>query len=109
MLTTILAIVVLVLVVLLVIENYQTYQLKKEVQNFRLGVGEITEGEMEKEKRKEEVLKLFQEDDQISNKEVVEELKVSRTSAFRYLEELEKEGRIKQVGKTGRFVYYSLK
>ena len=42
----------------------------------------------------------------ISNDEVQSLLKVSDATATRYLDELEKEGLIKQVGKTGQDVYY---
>lgn len=42
----------------------------------------------------------------ISNSEVQSLLKVSDATATRYLDELEKEGLIKQVGKTGQDVYY---
>ena len=36
-------------------------------------------------------------------------LGVSDTTAYRYLQELEQEGHIRQVGKEGRGVYYQLK
>ena len=41
--------------------------------------------------------------------QVADLLGISRATAFRYLEELEKEGLIMQVGKTGREVEYRLK
>jgi len=41
--------------------------------------------------------------------QVADLLDISRATAFRYLEELEKEGLIMQVGKTGREVEYRLK
>ena len=42
----------------------------------------------------------------ISNNEVARMLRVTNMSAFRYLDLLEKQGKIKQVGKTGRSVFY---
>lgn len=42
----------------------------------------------------------------ISNDDVRKMIGVSDATAVRYLDELEKEGAIKQVGKTGRAVYY---
>lgn len=42
----------------------------------------------------------------ITNNQVEKLLGVSDATAERYLEQLEKEGLIKQVGKEGKFVYY---
>lgn len=43
---------------------------------------------------------------EITNDDVQSLLKVSDATAVRYLDELEKEGIIKQVGKTGKYTYY---
>ena len=63
-----------------------------------------------KEAGKEKILftLMHSKEGRITNDEVEKMLKVSDTTAGRYLEELEKRGRIKQVGKTGRGVYYVL-
>lgn len=45
--------------------------------------------------------------DQITNDWVQKKLGVSDATAVRYLDELEKEGIIKQVGETGRSTYYT--
>lgn len=45
--------------------------------------------------------------DRFTNDELQSYLKVSDTTIGRYLDELEKEKVIKQVGKTGRSVYYA--
>jgi len=45
----------------------------------------------------------------VSNEEIREYLGVSRRSVIRYLDELEKEGKIEQVGDIGRGVVYRLK
>lgn len=45
--------------------------------------------------------------DGLTNDEVQKILRVSDATATRYLDELEKEGRIKQVGKTGSGVKYT--
>ena len=42
----------------------------------------------------------------ITNNDVEKLLGVSDATATRYLDALEKEGKIRQVGKRGRFVYY---
>jgi Fic family protein len=44
--------------------------------------------------------------DKITNDMVQEVLGVSDATAVRYLDELEKSGIIKQVGKTGKYTYY---
>lgn len=59
-----------------------------------------------KEKRKREILRLLQKKKKISNDDVEKTLGVSDASATNYLEELERAGKIRQVGKTGRYVYY---
>ncbi len=45
----------------------------------------------------------------ITNNDVEKLLGVSDATATRYLDELEKQGKVRQVGKTGRSVYYQLK
>ncbi|MEK7658854.1 MAG: winged helix-turn-helix domain-containing protein [Patescibacteria group bacterium] len=69
-----------------------------------------------KNKLKEKILELLKnksfdpaQDAQarISNHEITKALNISSASAKRYLDELENDGRLKQVGKAGRKVYYS--
>lgn len=62
----------------------------------------------EKEKRKERILNFLQMRKKTSNDEIQELLNVSDASAENYLDELEKEGKIRQVGEKGRFVEYKL-
>lgn len=45
----------------------------------------------------------------ISNNEAEEVLNISNATAERYLDDLEKEGMLKQVGRTGRSVFYEVK
>ena len=59
-----------------------------------------------KDQKKNKIMELFA-DGKTSNTEVADHVQISRSSAFRYLEELEKEGKIQQVGKKGAFVIYS--
>ena len=47
-----------------------------------------------------------QTDDKITNNEVEKLLDVSDATAERYLDEFEKEGKLKQIGKTGVSTYY---
>ncbi|MBM2820568.1 MAG: dtxR-type protein [Candidatus Berkelbacteria bacterium] len=62
------------------------------------------------EKKSENIAKLKKyiagTDENITNSVVEKLLGVSDATATRYLEELEKEGLIKQQGKTGKYTYY---
>ncbi|MDP3880980.1 MAG: HTH domain-containing protein [bacterium] len=49
---------------------------------------------------------LFSQKEIISNNDLENELGVSDATATRYLEELERQGKIEQIGKTGRGVKY---
>ena len=58
------------------------------------------------EKRKEEIMERMKKDGETQVGQVMNMFQVSRTTAYRYLEELEKEDRIEQAGKAGRSVRY---
>jgi len=60
-----------------------------------------------KRKKLDRVMSLFLEKSKITNDEVEKFLHVSDATATRYLSQLEKEGRIKQNGRTGAGVSYS--
>ena len=60
-----------------------------------------------KRKKLDRVMSLFLKQSKITNDEVEKFLHVSDATATRYLSILEKEGRIKQNGKTGHMVSYS--
>ena len=60
-----------------------------------------------KRKKLDRVMSLFQKQSKITNDEVEKFLHVSDATATRYLSILEKEGKIKQNGKTGHMVSYS--
>lgn len=68
-----------------------------------------TATQKEKERRKEEIIKLLEKRGRIANNDVETLLKVSDATATNYLQELEEQNKIKQVGKEGRSVYYELK
>ncbi|MFA6270036.1 MAG: helix-turn-helix domain-containing protein [Candidatus Paceibacterota bacterium] len=59
-----------------------------------------------KREKVNDILNLFAERQTVTNDEVEKLLHVSDATATRYLETLEKEGKIKQVGKTGKGVSY---
>lgn len=60
----------------------------------------------EKEENLEKIRGLFDGGGRVANGDVEKLLGVSDATATRYLDELEKEGFIRQVGKTGQHVYY---
>ncbi|NQU83206.1 MAG: HTH domain-containing protein [Parcubacteria group bacterium] len=62
-----------------------------------------------KEERKKKILSLLKGKNKVTNKVLREKLNVSSKTVVNYCDELEKEGKIKQVGKVGRSTSYKLK
>lgn len=60
----------------------------------------------EKVEHKQKILEFAQGREKIANNDVEKLLGVSNATAERYLNELEKEGKLKQVGVIGQGVYY---
>ena len=60
-----------------------------------------------KRKKLDKIMTLFLKNSKITNDEVEKFLHVSDATATRYLSQLERENKIKQVGKTGHSVFYS--
>ena len=78
-------------------------KIKKREENLKLA----NETRLEKKREKiDKILDLFAKQTNLTNDEVEKLLHVSDATATRYLETLEKEGKIKQVGKTGKGVKY---
>jgi len=61
-----------------------------------------------KEENKSEILEFLKGNEKITNNDVEKMLGVSDATATRYLNELEKEQKIKQIGTVGHTVYYRL-
>ncbi len=61
-----------------------------------------------KERRKSMLLKHLKDRGELTNSEAQELLGVSDSTVTTYFDELEQEGEVVQVGKTGRGVYYTL-
>ena len=79
----------------------------QEEESVASGFAEFNRKKQEiKETRKQGILKELEKRGKIKTNEVADFLEVSRATAFRYLEELEKEGKIEQVGVFGRNVEY---
>jgi predicted HTH transcriptional regulator len=62
--------------------------------------------EREHQQQLDKILAGFSVDDEITNDKVQAMLGVSDTTVGRYLDELEKMGKLQQVGKTGKYVTY---
>ena len=65
-------------------------------------------GKQQKTEGKERILEALGKNNKITNNDVEKLLNVSDATATNYLQELEDEGKIKQIGKTGSGVYYIL-
>ncbi|MFC1623503.1 winged helix-turn-helix transcriptional regulator [Patescibacteria group bacterium] len=61
-----------------------------------------------KQENKSKILEFLRNNKRIANNDVEKLLKVSDATATRYLNELEKEQKIKQIGTVGHAVYYRL-
>lgn len=108
----------ILLFTIIIIAGFRIYALKreivalsKELENDKKEFSTLSaynEKEVEiKNRNKDKVMKMFDKLSKISNKDVAKELDISSTTSFRYLEELEQEGKIKQNNKFGRRVYYT--
>ncbi|HJN62906.1 MAG: DUF977 family protein [Candidatus Pacebacteria bacterium] len=69
----------------------------------------ISEQSKKKQENKDKVFAFVQKNREIKNSDVERLLGVSDATAERYLNELEKEGKITQHGKIGQNVFYTLK
>ena len=115
--------VVLILVILglagVIFKFYKDNQeLRKEIQAMRKeqneledmgkGLSEYNQKLQErKNARKKKILAMLDKKKKLSNQEVAKELSVSRDTVINYFDELEQEGKARQVGKSGRNVFYS--
>ncbi|PIR40113.1 MAG: hypothetical protein COV33_01600 [Candidatus Zambryskibacteria bacterium CG10_big_fil_rev_8_21_14_0_10_34_34] len=85
------------------IDMAEEIKTKKRGENLKLA----NQTRQEKKRKKiDAILDLFAKQTNLTNDEVEKLLHVSDATATRYLETLEKEGKIKQVGKTGKGVMY---
>lgn len=62
-----------------------------------------------KEENKRKIMEMFEGKNELTNEEIRKKLNVSRGSVVNYMNELEKEGKVEQVGDVGRSTHYVLK
>ena len=92
------------------VELERTKKEKEEQLHIVSGIDEFNRRMQEiKEERKQKIIGFLTDKKKTKTNEVADLLDISRATAFRYLEELEKEGKIEQVGAFGRNVQYKLK
>ena len=79
----------------------QTYFIRDLLSRARIAIQD------RKRKKRDKIMQALNTRNKITNDEVEKLLRVSDATATRYLSALEKEGKIKQIGKTGHGVVYS--
>ncbi|MBI2674659.1 MAG: winged helix-turn-helix transcriptional regulator [Candidatus Yanofskybacteria bacterium] len=82
----------------------------RPAQDKLAGICEVVLGQSaKKEENKEKIPALLREKDELSNSDIREALGVSPKTVVNYLDELEREGKVEQVGDIGQGVRYRLK
>lgn len=69
----------------------------------------VEKQQTEKQVRKEKIIEMIRERESVTNDDIEKLLGISDTTATNYLQELEREGKIEQIGDRGRFVSYRMK
>lgn len=101
---TILILLVLVIVILLLTRKSRVL---RQAQDKIVGIcSTALEQTVKKSANKEKILALLSGKGEVSNTDIREELGVSAASVVRYMDELEKAGAVRQVGRTGKHVLY---
>lgn len=106
----ILSVVLLLVVIVLVVALMDAKKYGTKPTEELTGMCNITFGRSEKrQKNLDKIITLFNIDKELTNTKIRKALGVSSRTAVRYMDELEEEGRVIQVGKTGLLTSYKLK
>ncbi len=97
---TYLIIILILLIIILILLNIGKIKEKIVCQSSQ---------QKKKQENKEKIMDELQNKQKITNNDIEKLLNVSDATATRYLNELEKENKIEQIGKIGRAVYYRLR
>jgi predicted HTH transcriptional regulator len=108
----------ILLITISAIAGWKIYNLKKELAMMKReaeeekkifsSLNQYNEKQTEiKNQNKARVMELFAKQEKVTNSNVAKYLGISSATAFRYLEELEQEGKIRQNKRLGKFVYYN--
>lgn len=103
-----LLVVTLTLILLLVLSSKARGKTKEKISQ-SIGIYKFAlEQSIHKQKNKQKVLDLLQKETELTNEQIRKSLRVSDRSVVRYMDELEKERKVKQLGRVGRGVSYKL-
>ena len=106
----IIALVIIIVVFVLLVSRKEAKKHGTSAKEEFVGICKsAVETASQKDARKQKALAMLREKGDLSNSEIRKELKISSRTAVRYLDELEAEGKLKQVGAIGHTVTYSLK
>lgn len=103
----IVGIVIIVLVTILIFQELRN----KACEAAKQGAGICNfalDQSFNKKKNKEKIISLLLSKEPLSNEEIRESIKVSSRSVVRYLDELEKEGKVTNTANSGRGVTYKI-
>ncbi len=99
----------LVGVLILIIAVLLVLLFSRQVREQAVGICNFTmEQSVKKSQNKQKILSLFEKEKSLSNEEIRDALGVSYRSVTRYMDDLEEEGKVRQIGETGRGVVYTL-
>lgn len=102
----------LAVVVLLCVGVHAVLKGKEKIvnndENSKIG-GFNEKQQRQKDENLKKIFEMVQGKGTITNNEVEKELGVSNATAERYLNELEKEGKLQQIGETGQSVIYKIR
>jgi predicted HTH transcriptional regulator len=93
-------ILVLIIIILIIVVAYLSVALKQ---------AHVEDVEIKRQINSERIMSLFASDKELTNTEIRKALGVSSRTAVRYMDELEREGKVVQVGKIGNHVTYQRK
>ncbi|MDP2585651.1 MAG: HTH domain-containing protein [Candidatus Levybacteria bacterium] len=100
---------VLISLTVLLIVLMLVFLLPKQTKEQAVGICNYTlDQSVRKNANLQKILDLFASNKELTNESLRENLKVSDRSVVRYMDELEKQGKVKQIGNTGRNVIYKL-
>lgn len=99
---------ILTLTLLLVLSSKVRGKTKEKISQ-SIGIYKFAlERSVHKQRNRQKVLDLLQKKIELTNEQIRKSLRASDRSAVRYMDELEKMGKVKQIGTIGRGVIYKL-
>ena len=108
--TSTIIIIILIAVVVILIAVLNKKKALRQAQDKIIGICEVAlENQAKKRTNLDKILAMLTERSEVSNSDIRERFGFSERSVVRYMDELEKEGKVEQIGNTGRGVIYRLK